>query len=213
MVRRRKKRRKPASEYVVPAIIFGIVFLFIFAAVTSVYKIWKLESELKRIEREEIENLSERLKRLEKLLGPDSPLSEYIVDLNYVSNVLKDLKILEKALADRNDDVRSAYFRVLIIGEEKVWISIGKGGKTYFAQNSLPGLLPYKFYYFKPPSLDLDYIKVVPKDVSVTVGKPNRVFLIFFGVGTGAKRPVKIVKLTRTHYNSLKDDFHLTIPE
>ncbi len=213
MVRRKRRRRKPASEYIVPALTFGIIFLAIFTSAVAILKIWKLESEINAIRKMIHTDLSKRISNLEKLLGPDSPLAEYIVDLNYVSNVLKDLKVIEKALADRNDDVRSAYFRVLIIGEEKVWISMDKAGKTYFAQNSLPGLLPYKFYYFKPPNLDLDYIRIVPKDVAITVGKPNRVFLIFFGVGTGVKRPVKIVKLTRTRYNSLKDDFHLTIPE
>jgi len=186
---RKRRRRSTGSEGVAVALILGVIILSLILSISAVIAVWRLKVDIIRLERKTVGRLEKRIENLENLLGPDSPLSEYIVNVNYVTNMLRDFRTIEKALAENVEDIRSAYFRILVIGEERVWISIKKDGKTYFADNCLPGLLPYKFYYFKPPNVKLDYVKVVPSDAGITVGKPNRVFLIFFGVGSGGSRP------------------------
>ncbi len=158
-------------------------------------------------------SLGERISAVEELIGPNSPLDRYITDLSYVKNVLSDLKNFEQILSDITDDPRAGYFRVLVAGTEKVWFEIERKGRKIFATEMFPGISPYKFYYFKAPNVSLEYIVDVPPDSSITVGKPGRVYLIFFGVGTPKARPVKVVKLTKTYYPYLKSAFNLYIPK
>ncbi len=208
--------RRGRTSHLTVVILISIFLLMVVGISVLTVKVWRLESEIEKLRsssERSVNSLSKRIEKIEKLLGPNSALSKYIVDVNYVSDILKDVETIKKAIVEGEDDPTSAYFRVLVIGYDMVWFSLKKGDKVYFAKNCKPGLLPYKFYYFKPPPVYLDYIVRIPKDVSVTVGKPNRVFLIFFGVGSGGRRPVKIVKLTKTFYRSLVDDFHLYVPE
>ncbi len=187
-------------------ILFTVTFFKLHGYVSEVRE---LRAELNRLK----SDFSKRIGRVEDLIGPNSPLDKYINDVNYLKNILSDLSTVEKALADFSDDPRRGYFRVLVIGSEKVWFEIEHSGRKIFASELFPGLSPYKFYYFKPPNVSIGYVVDVPPDSSIVVGIPDRVFLIFFGVGTSQARPVKIVKLTETYYKNLKESFKLYIPK
>jgi cell division protein FtsL len=198
------------------ALIFVAVVFSISASIFSLSEMIKIQSEIKnlRLQISKVQrDLSDRIGRVEDLIGPNSPLDKYINDLSYVKNLLSDLENIERILSEIPEDPTSGYFRVLVVGSEKVWFEIGKGEKKYFAEELFPGLSKERFYYFKAPNVDLKYIVPVAADSYITIGKPGRVYLIFFGVGVPGKRPVKIVHLENSHYRSLKDDFKLYIPK
>ncbi len=184
-------------------------------AIFSYKEMMSLKVEVVSLKKELVNvksSLSKRIGRVEDLIGPNSPIDKYINDVSYVKGILSDLDNIKRILSEMPEDPTSGYFRVLVVGSEKVWFEVGKGSKKYFAEELFPGLSPERFYYFKPPNVDLDYIIPVSSDSYVVVGKPGRVFLIFFGVGVPGKRPVKIVQLNERRYSSLQKSFNLYIP-
>ncbi len=190
-------------------VLAAVISLFAFKELVDVRReLLSLRSAISKVKSE----LSTRISRVEDLIGPNSPIDKYISDMSYVKGVLSDLDNIKRILSEMPDDPTSGYFRVLVIGSEKVWFEVGKGNKKYFAEELFPGLSPERFYYFKSPNVDLDYIVSVPSDSYISIGKPGRVFLIFFGVGVPGKRPVKIVELEEKYYPSLRSSFHLYIP-
>ena len=208
------KRTERTGIFLVSLVFTAVVFSLV-ASIFSIYEMARVGEELKKIKKdvEKVRSdLSDRIKRVEELIGPNSPLDRYINDLSYVRGLLSDLENIERILSELPEDPTSGYFRVLVVGSEKVWFEVGKGKKKYFAEELFPGISSERFYYFKPPNVDLKFIVPISADSYVTVGKPSRVYLIFFGVGVPGKRPVKIVKLEKKHYDSIKDDFHLYIP-
>ena len=208
-------RREEKLGSLLFALIVTALVVVITVSIFTAYSVMKIEERVDDLERrlEKVKaDLSDRIGRVEDLIGPNSPIDKYINDLSYVKGLLSDLKNIERILSELPEDPTSGYFRVLVIGSEKVWFEVGKGKKRYFADELFPGLSPQRFYYFKPPNVELDYVVPIPPDSYVTIGKPGRVFLVFFGVGIPGKRPVKIVKLDKNHYESLKDAFNLYIP-
>ncbi len=208
-------RRSERTGILFVSLVFTAVVFSIVASVFSLYEMARVGEEIRRIKKniERIKSdLSDRLSRIEELIGPNSPLDKYINDLSYVRNLLSDLENVERMISELPEDPTTGYFRVLVIGSEKVWFEVGKGKRKYFAQELFPGISSERFYYFKPPNVDLKFVVPIPPDSYITVGKPSRVYLIFFGVGVPGKRPVKIVKLDKKHYDSIKDDFNLYIP-
>ena len=206
------------SESVGALLVAGALVAIVVSLAVSIFtlkEIVALKAEVSSFKKEIADvksGLSRRIGRIEDLIGPNSPIDKYINDVSYVKGILSDLDNIKRILSEMPEDPTSGYFRVLVIGSEKVWFEVGKGNKKYFAQELFPGLSPERFYYFKPPNVDLDYIIPVPSDSYVVVGKPGRVFLIFFGVGVPGKRPVKIVQLSEKRYPSLQKSFNLYIP-
>ena len=211
----RVKRYWFESSKFVAAVVVVLIFTLFLSFLTFfklreyVDRVNALEGKIAKLRSE----MNERIGRVEDLIGPNSPLDHYINDVNFLKNMLGDLKVVERILSDLPGDPTRGYFRVLVVGTEKVWFEVDHGRRKIFASELFPGLSPYKFYYFKPPMASLDYIVSVPPDSSVIVGKPGRVFLIFFGVGTHRARPVKIVKLSNTKYVNLQKSFNLYIPK
>ncbi len=209
-------RRSWSSSSRFIALIITVVFFAAAISVVSFVMLVSFRSEIDSL-RNHVESvkksLGSRISAVEELIGPNSPLDRYITDMTYVKNVLSDLKAFEKMLSDVTDDPRAGYFRVLVAGTEKVWFEIDYGKKKLFATEMFPGVSPYKFYYFKAPNVSLEYIVDIPPDSSLVVGKTDRVYLIIYGVGTPRARPVKVVKLTKTYYPSIRRAFNLYIPK
>ncbi len=212
----RRYKSSDSKATLLLSLLIVALFFSITISVISFYKLYTctkgLDSLKKELSKTKSE-LSKRIGRVEDLVGPNSPLDRYINDFHYVKNVLSDLKNFEKIISELDDNPRSGYFKVLVVGAQKVWFEVEGNGKKLFAGELFPGISPYKFYYFKAPDAMLDYIIKVPPSASITVGKPDRVFLIFFGVGTSAERPVKIVKLSKTRYVNIEKSFNLYIPK
>jgi hypothetical protein len=100
---------------------------------------------------------------------------------------------------------------VFVIGNESSWFTVKKGDQTYFSRELRPGLSKYKFYYFKEPRIKTDYDIIVSNDSDIVIGKPGRVYLLFFGVGSSF-HPTKVVYIDTMKVENLRKTFSLYIP-
>ncbi|MCD6450372.1 MAG: hypothetical protein J7L34_07700, partial [Thermotogaceae bacterium] len=136
-------------------LIVGLFFSVVISTVTF-YKLYSCTRDIKKLTAELNKTkaaLSERIGRVEDLVGPNSPLDRYINDFYYVKNVLSDLKSFERIISELDDNPKSGYFKVLVVGTEKVWFEVEGYGRKLFASELFPGISPYKFYYFKAPDV------------------------------------------------------------
>ncbi|MDK2886735.1 MAG: hypothetical protein PWP54_1298 [Thermosipho sp. (in: thermotogales)] len=207
------KKSKGAS--LLPYIfIFSIILIFVISVVLSISNFIRYRnileeySLLKEYLNSKLSNYEMKLKDLEAKLGPNSLVDKYILSANYINNFGVDLEYI---MSNLEDDPGTGYFMVFVIGNESSWFTVKKGNQTYFSRELKPGLSKYKFYYFKEPRIKTNYDIIVPSDSDIVVGKPGRVYLLFFGVGS-TFHPTKVVYIDEMKVENLKKTFSLYIP-
>lgn len=187
------------------------ILLFFVLSVFNFFFLKKLDarvSELERTLQSKLNGYEDRLKTLEELLKPNSIVSRYITAYEYFEKSRIDF---EKIFSEIEDDPTTGYIRIFVVGNDPVWITIKNGEKIIFSRDIKPGLSPYRFFYYKEPKIATDYDIVIPRNATLIVGVPNRVFLLVFGVGT-SHHPTKIVQVTQTRLENIARDLNLYIP-
>lgn len=205
-------RRK--SEFLVSFLVFLFIIALIGGLALSTFSFFYYVKQRKNQEamveslNKKISALSERISRLETSMGPNSTIDKYISAANFLSNTSTDL---ERIIEELYDDPTTGYIRIFVMGQESVWVTFRKGDTVYFSRELKPGLAPYKFYYFKNPSIQTQYAIQIPKDCTIVLGKPMVCFLVY-GVGT-KQHPTKIITWKDSKVNNLESDFSLYIPK
>ncbi len=205
-------RRK--GEFLTNFLVFLLISVFVCGFVLSIVSFFYYLNQKKNNEKmiasltQRIDSLTNRLSKLEELLKPGSGIEKLIASANYLSNLSVDL---ERILEELTDDPTTGYIRLFVIGQENVWVTFRKGNEVYFSRELKPGLAPYKFYYFKEPSIQTQYSVKIPRDCSITIGKPGTVYFLVYGVGT-TRHPTKVVIWKDARVENLERDFSLYIP-
>jgi len=185
------------------------ILMFFILSVYNLIEIRRLGRKFEDFEKRFLSELdSPRMKMIEELLAPNSILSHYITAHEYFKKATVDL---EKIFSELDDDPTTGYIRVFIVGNDPVWVTIRKGDTVIFSRDLKPGLSPYRFFYYKEPKVKTSYDITIPRDASLVVGVPNRVFLLVFGVGT-SHHPTKIVQVTQSRIENIARDLNLYIP-
>lgn len=203
------------SEFLVSFLVFLFIVALISGLALSAFSFLYYVRQRKNQEalfdslNKKISALSERISRLENSLGPNSTIDKYISAANFLSNTATDL---ERIIEEIYDDPTTGYIRIFVMGQENVWVTFRKGDTVYFSRELKPGLAPYKFYYFKGPSIQTQYAVQIPKDCTIVLGKPGMVCFLVYGVGT-KQHPTKIVTWKDARVNNLETDFSLYIPK
>lgn len=203
------------SEFLVSFLVFLFIIALISGLVLSAFSFLYYVKQRKNQEilidtlNKKISALNERISKLEASMGPNSTIDKYISAANFLSNTSTDL---ERIVEELYDDPTTGYIRIFVMGQENVWVTFRKGDAVYFSRELKPGLAPYKFYYFKSPSIQTQYAVQIPKDCAIVLGKPGVVCFLVYGVGT-KQHPTKIVTWKDSKVNNLETDFSLYIPK
>ncbi len=206
-----KKRR----EFLTAMLVLLFFFALIAGSLTSLFSLIyynkvreKYESQIRSLE-SKLNAISERLSKIENLYGRGGVIEKFINSANFLANTAVDL---EKIIESIHDDPTAGYIQMFVMGQENVWVTFQKGQTVYFSKELKPGLAPYKFYYFKEPTIKTQYSIVVPRDCSIVIGKPGMVVFLVYGVGT-KQHPTKIVSWKDGRVNNIEVDFSLYIPK
>lgn len=165
-------------------------------------------NELKRYVDTKVENVYKELESVKQFFGPNSVLDKYIAASNHLRDFGYDF---EKVLSNISDDPTTGYFMVFVAGNESTWFTIKDQSKTYFSGELKPGLSNQRFFYYKEPKIKTNYDIIVPPEATIVVGKPGKVYLLFFGVGVRF-HPTKVVQIVENTYEKFADKFSLYIP-
>ncbi|MBO8161728.1 MAG: hypothetical protein H0Z24_08850 [Thermosipho sp. (in: Bacteria)] len=213
MVQHYQKKKKEYS--ILPYLfLFSIILIFVIAVVLSIGNFLRYRNlldeynSLKNYVNEKLSGYESKLSGLETRLGPNSLFDKYILSVNYMKNFGVDLEYI---MSNLEDEPGTGYFMIFVVGEETSWVTVKKGNKTYFSRELKPGLSKYKFYYFKKPRIETDYDIVIPDDSDIVVGKPGKVYLLIFGVGS-SYHPTKIVIINELKVTNLRKTFSLYVP-
>ncbi|MCS7175314.1 hypothetical protein [Pseudothermotoga sp.] len=203
------------GEFLANFLVFLVISVFVCGFVLSIVSFFYYLSQKKNNEKliisltQKIDSLANRVLKLEELLKPGTGIEKLITSANYLSSMSTDL---ERILEELTDDPTTGYIRLFVIGQENVWVTFRKGNEVYFSRELKPGLAPYRFYYFKEPTIQTQYSVKVPRDCSITIGKPGTVYFLIYGVGT-TKHPTKVVIWKDAKVENLEKDFSLYIPK
>ncbi|MEN3008075.1 MAG: hypothetical protein ABDH53_03310 [Pseudothermotoga sp.] len=203
------------GEFLTNFLVFLVISIFVCGFVLSIVSFFYYLNQKKNNEKliisltQKIDSLANRVLKLEELLKPGTGIEKLITSANYLSSMSTDL---ERILEELTDDPTTGYIRLFVIGQENVWITFRKGNEVYFSRELKPGLAPYRFYYFKEPTIQTQYSVKVPRDCSITIGKPGTVYFLIYGVGT-TKHPTKVVIWKDAKVENLEKDFSLYIPK
>jgi len=206
--------RKRESSLLIYIFIFSLILIFVISVVLSISNFFRYRNllgeynSLKKYVNEKLSNYELKLNDLQAKLGPNSLVDKYILSANYMNNFGVDLEYI---MSNLEDDPGTGYFMVFVIGNESSWFTVKKGDQTYFSRELRPGLSKYKFYYFKEPRIKTDYDIIVSNDSDIVIGKPGRVYLLFFGVGSSF-HPTKVVYIDTMKVENLRKTFSLYIP-
>lgn len=182
---------------------FGILVLMaaLISLIFSTYNLFVLDSfkdELARTQNvltNKINDLNvkfeDKLKDINRFLGPQGIIDKYIVASNIIMNEKTDIA---RILTEIQDDEKTGYFRIFISGPEKVWVGIkAPGSQTYIYQKEfLPGLSEEKFYFFKKPPIETAFTIEIPKEISIRTGDPIRTYLLLNYLGS-----YKVIKIDK----------------
>ncbi|WP_241240642.1 hypothetical protein [Thermotoga sp. Ku-13t] len=205
---------KRKREFLTDFFVFLLISIFICGFALSIVSFFYYLNQKKQNERtivdlqRRIDALSTRVSKLEDLLK-SSNIEKLITSANYLANFSTDL---ERIIEELVDDPTTGYIRLFVIGQENVWVTFRKGNEIYFSKELKPGLAPYKFYYFKEPSIQTQYSIKIPRDCSIVIGKPGMVFFLVYGVGT-TRHPTKVIIWKDARVDNLEKDFSLYIPK
>ncbi|AEX84806.1 hypothetical protein XO10_01850 [Marinitoga sp. 1135] len=146
-----------------------------------------------------------KLSELEKYFAPNGVVEKFI---NYKTNLEKHLSDLEKLLTLAQEDQNVGYFQIYITGSREVWIGIKNKNSKYIFQGMLkPGLNPYKFYFFKDPSVKTSYTIDIPYDAKIQTANPDNVYFLIQEPG---QRRLK--KMPSSKLDNISEDLNLYIP-
>lgn len=206
------KKRRSANL----ATFFGLLFftIVIISVILSIGNLLAYREVLRRIDvmrkyvDSKVAEVQKELENYKALMAPNSLLDKYIAAVNYLRDFGYDF---ERILSNLSDDPTTGYFMVFVSGNENVWFSVKTSERTIFGRELKPGLSDYRFFYFKEPRIRTTYDISVPPDATIVAGKPNRVYLLFFGVGLRF-HPTKVVQLTETVVENFAEKFSLYIP-
>ncbi|KAF2955380.1 hypothetical protein [Marinitoga sp. 38H-ov] len=152
-----------------------------------------------------ISTLNTKLEEINKYFEPNGIVEKYI---NYKSNLEKHLTDLEKLLTLATEDQNVGYFQLYITGSREVWIGIKDAKDTYLFQGMLkPGLSPYKFYFFKSPSVKTNYTIEIPYNSKIQTANPNN---IYFLIEEPGQRRLK--QMPNSKLENISEDLNLYIP-
>ncbi|HBT40333.1 MAG: Uncharacterized protein XD58_1263 [Thermotoga sp. 50_1627] len=203
------------GDFLTSFLVFLLISVFICGFALSIVSFFYYLNQRKQNEKnlaamsQKIDALSNRVSKLEELLKSGTSIEKIITSANYLSNLSVDL---EQIIEELVDDPTTGYIRLFVIGQENVWVTFRKGNEIYFSRELKPGLAPYKFYYFKGPSIQTQYSIKIPRDCTIVIGKPGTVYFLVYGVGT-SKHPTKVVIWKETRVENLERDFSLYIPK
>jgi len=213
---RRETSKYPAQRYKLS--FFGLL-IFVGALISLIFSSYNLlildsfKNELARTQNvltSKIDNLNskldEKLKDIERFLGPQGIIDRYIVASNILMNEKSDIA---KILTEIQKDEKTGYFRVFISGPNKVWVGIkAPGSQTYIYQKEFsPGLSDEKFYFFKKPLVETVFTVQIPKEISIRTGDPIRTYLLLNYLGS-----YKVVKIDKRNIDYLFKYIGLRIP-
>ncbi|KLO21037.1 hypothetical protein X275_10490 [Marinitoga sp. 1197] len=154
---------------------------------------------------DKISQLNTKLEDLNKYFEPNGIVEKFI---NYKSNLEKHLKDLEKLLTLAQEDQNVGYFQLYIVGSREIWIGIKNEKGKYIFQGMLkPGLAPYKFYFFKDPSIRTSYTINIPYNAKIQTANPDN---IFFLIQEPGQRRLK--KMPSAKLENISEDLNLYIP-
>ncbi|WP_129407923.1 hypothetical protein [Marinitoga lauensis] len=152
-----------------------------------------------------ISMLNTKLEEMEKYFEPNGIVEKFI---NYKSNLEKHLNDLEKLLTLAQEDKNVGYFQLYITGSREVWIGIkDEKGKYVFQGMLKPGLSPYKFYFFKDPSIRTSYTINVPYNSQIQTANPDNVYFLIQEPG---QRRLK--KMPEAKIKNISEELNLYIP-
>ncbi|PLV59254.1 hypothetical protein [Thermotoga sp. KOL6] len=203
-------KRETIATFFASLIVVAILLFFVLSVFNLLF-FRKLETKISKLEEQiqsKFENYEERLKLMESLLKPNSIISRYITAYEYFEKANVDF---ERIFSEIEDDPTTGYIRVFVIGNDPVWITVKDGEEILFSRDVKPGLSPYRFFYYKKPKISTEYDIAVPRNATLVVGIPDRVFLLVFGVGT-SHHPTKIVQVKQSRINNIEKDLSLYIP-
>jgi len=209
VIRRKKRTRDLATFF--GMLFFVIVLISVALSIGNLIAYREIISRLSNVTNyvdQKVNQVHKEVESVKALMAPNSLVDKYISAANYLREFGYDF---ERILANISDDPTTGYFMVFTIGNENVWFSIRDAEKTYFNKELKPGLSDYRFFYFKEPKIRTNYDVIIPPEATITVGKPGRIYLLFFGVGTKF-HPTKVVQLTESKYENFAQKFSLYIP-
>ncbi|WGS64772.1 hypothetical protein [Marinitoga aeolica] len=149
--------------------------------------------------------LNTKLEEMGKYFEPNGIVEKFI---NYKSNLEKHLNDLEKLLTLAQEDQNVGYFQLYITGSREVWIGIKDEKEKYIFQGMLkPGLSPYKFYFFKDPSIRTSYTINVPYNAQIQTANPDNVYFLIQEPG---QRRLK--KMPEAKLKNISEELNLYIP-
>ncbi|SHE52536.1 hypothetical protein SAMN02745164_00601 [Marinitoga hydrogenitolerans DSM 16785] len=152
-----------------------------------------------------ISQLNTKIEEMNKYFEPNGIVEKFI---NYKSNLEKHLNDLEKLLTIAQEDKNVGYFQLYIIGSREVWIGIKDKSDKYVFQGMLkPGLSPYKFYFFKDPSIRTSYTINIPYDAKMQTANPNNIYFLIQEPGQRRLKQMPAAKL-----ENISEDLNLYIP-
>ena len=140
-------------------------------AITNEIRIIELkrsfQSQFNRLNSNVTQKINEIEKEVNTLQGyydPNGIVEKFIVSKSFLEKNLNDL---DKILTHLDEPSNAGYIQIYIIGHNEVWVSFkNPEGKYVFQGNLKPGLNPYKFYFFKNPSIETQYTYQVPYNSS-----------------------------------------------
>lgn len=201
------------------AIIFLLAIVFVTAlsivfSVAAFLKVTTVQLELRNELAAQSDRLSERIEalqgdveRLKVLLGPGGSVEKLLTKTNYVEKMLQDV---ERVLTEMQSEEMVGYFQIFISGKDRVWIGVKEGAESsryLFSKELKPGLAPYRFYFFKRPTVETQYAFVVSPDCVIESGDPSRTVLLIYNQGVS-----KAVTMSDFKINGLAKTFNLYIP-
>jgi len=150
--------------------------------------------------------LDEKLKDINRFLGPQGIIDKYIVASNIIINEKTDIA---RILTEIQNDEKTGYFRIFISGPKKVWVGIKvPNSQTYIYQKEfLPGLSEEKFYFFKKPPIETAFTIKIPKEISIRTGDPVRTYVLLNYLGS-----YKVIKIDKRSIDYLFKYIGLKIP-
>ena len=167
-----------------------------------------LQSQFNRLNstvNEKLEAQEKEISNLNKYFEPDGVVEKFIVSNNFLEKNLNDL---DKIITNLDEPSDAGYIQIYIIGSSDVWVAFrNPEGRYIFQGNLKPGLNPYKFYFFKEPSIETQYTYTLPFNASFRSGVPENTFFLIKEPGQ-----YRLIKHPDKDISNIMEDLNLYIP-
>jgi len=167
-----------------------------------------MESSMNRLSNNintKFESVNNDIAKIDNYFVPGGIVEKYIVANSFLKNQMDDL---ENILTYYQDADNSGYIQIFVTGSKDVWCAFKNEDDKYIFQGNLkPGLNPYKFYFFKSPSIETKYTYQTTYNASFQSGDTSKIYFLIHEPGQS-----KIRKHPDSAVKNLKDDFNLYIP-